>query len=333
MVGKYLYQAILLFLIAFILKIFNCPSFIYKVPLLASYILAGSKVLISTFKSFINTKLIDERFLISISTIGALLINHHFEGVFVMIFYDVSISFQQYIMDKSNKNIPSLLDVKLSYAEELPYNKTNLTTLFTYYYNPVILITALLLAFVPPLFLSNGSYDEWICRSFCFLIISCPCVLILSIPISFFYGLSKDNKYNVLIKRISLLKSLKNLKTIIYNEEDISDNNLYKCQLSLKREPIIYEPIIEKCDIDYYIKSSDIIIITKNSLEIVNAIKGTKHTLLVSRQNIILALGIKIILLILSVFGLICMSIGIIVDLFVLIIIFINSILPVPKKM
>lgn len=327
---KYLFASLFLYLTAILLKSFNVFSIIYNILFILSYIFAGHITLKSTIKNFINNRLIDERFLICISTIGAILFNHYVEGVFVMLFYEFSILFQEYIILHSIKDIPSLIDVKLSYSNGFNVDKTNLTTLLTYYYTPSIIFVSILLAFVPPLFLADGSYNTWIYRTVSFLILSCPCTLILSIPISFFYGMSNESNYTIFIKKVSLLKSLVNTTALIIDNSKVILSNLYKSKLSLTNDNVEYESIHSHTPINNLINSYDVIIMINNSLEIIPAIEYTRHTLLVARQNIIFSLSIKIIMLILGAFGLITMGLGIIIDLFVLLLIFINSTIPSP---
>ncbi|WP_027967934.1 heavy metal translocating P-type ATPase [Streptococcus equinus] len=91
---------------------------------------------------------------------------------------------------------------------------------FAAIYTPTVVIAALVLAFLPPLFSGNflANFPEWLSRALTFLVISCPCALVISIPLSFFGGLGASSKAGVLIKGSNYLESLANLETMLLDK-------------------------------------------------------------------------------------------------------------------
>lgn len=92
----------------------------------------------------------------------------------------------------------------------------NFITKFARYYTPVVVIGALLLALIPPLFV--GGWGEWIKRACIFLVISCPCALVISVPLSFFGGIGAAAKVGVLIKGSNYLEALAHMNTIVFDK-------------------------------------------------------------------------------------------------------------------
>ena len=84
------------------------------------------------------------------------------------------------------------------------------------YYTPCVVIGALLLALIPPLFV--GSWSEWIHRALIFLVISCPCALVISVPLSFFGGIGGASKCGILIKGGNYLESLANTEIVVFDK-------------------------------------------------------------------------------------------------------------------
>lgn len=93
----------------------------------------------------------------------------------------------------------------------------NFITKFAKYYTPVVVICALILAIIPPLVLGGG-FGEWIYRALTFLVISCPCALVISIPLSFFGGLGGASKAGILIKGSNYLEALADAEAIVMDK-------------------------------------------------------------------------------------------------------------------
>lgn len=93
----------------------------------------------------------------------------------------------------------------------------NFITRFAKYYTPFVTIGAVLLAFVPPLFFGEN-FGDWIGRACIFLVISCPCALVISVPLGFFGGIGAASKLGVLVKGSNYLEALSNMDTIVFDK-------------------------------------------------------------------------------------------------------------------
>ncbi|MCI9583713.1 MAG: cadmium-translocating P-type ATPase [Clostridium sp.] len=93
----------------------------------------------------------------------------------------------------------------------------NFITRFARYYTPAVVCAALCLALVPPLLLGGG-FGEWLKRACIFLVISCPCALVISVPLSFFGGIGAASKRGVLVKGSNYLEALAEMETIVFDK-------------------------------------------------------------------------------------------------------------------
>ncbi len=93
----------------------------------------------------------------------------------------------------------------------------NFITKFARYYTPAVVIAAVLLAVLPPL-LSGGQWGEWIQRALIFLVISCPCALVISVPLSFFGGIGGASKSGILVKGGNYLESLADTSLVVFDK-------------------------------------------------------------------------------------------------------------------
>lgn len=104
-------------------------------------------------------------------------------------------------------------------------------TRFARYYTPIVVIGALLLALLPPLFLSFFGHEptvaEWISRALTFLVISCPCALVISVPLSFFGGLGACSRKGILIKGSLDLESLAEVSTLVFDKTGTLTNGSF----------------------------------------------------------------------------------------------------------
>ena len=107
-------------------------------------------------------------------------------------------------------------------AEEKKSKSENFITKFARVYTPAVCITALVLALLPPLVvlaLGGGNvFGVWVYRALTFLVISCPCALVISIPLSFFAGLGKSSREGILIKGSNYLEALSNAKIVVFDK-------------------------------------------------------------------------------------------------------------------
>lgn len=104
----------------------------------------------------------------------------------------------------------------------------NFITKFARYYTPVVVITAAALAFVPPLILEGATFSEWIYRALVFLVISCPCALVVSIPLGFFGGIGGASKSGILIKGSNYLEALNDVKHIVFDKTGTLTKGVFK---------------------------------------------------------------------------------------------------------
>jgi len=311
---------ILLFIIIPLLKVEGkYKVFLYLLP----YLIAGYDVLWIALKNLLRGQMFDENFLMSIATIGALIIGEYPEAVFVMAFYQVGDMFESIAVGRSRKSISELMELNPDFAnverdgnvievmpeeiekgeiilvkpgekiaidgviiegestvdtsaltgESLPrdvfagdlvssgcvningvlriqtvcgfkdstaskimelvensaLNKAKsekFITRFSRYYTPCVVICALLMAVIPPIII--GNWSQWLSRALIFLVVSCPCALVISVPLSFFGGIGAASKRGILIKGSSYIEVLANVKTVVFDKTGtLTKGNFY----------------------------------------------------------------------------------------------------------
>lgn len=281
---------------------------------LICYAIVGWDIVWKAITNIFSGQVFDENFLMTIATIGALILGEHSEGVAVMLFYQVGEWFQSYAVSKSRKSIASLMDIRPDYAnverdgklvqvdpdevmigdtivvkpgervpldgkiikgtsaldtsaltgESMPrdvepgmevisgcINQTGILTIqttkefgestvakildlvenasdkkgktenfisrFARYYTPAVVFAAIALAILPPL-ITGQAFSIWIYRALTFLVISCPCALVISIPLSFFGGIGGSSKIGVLVKGSNYLEALAHAETVVFDK-------------------------------------------------------------------------------------------------------------------
>jgi len=285
------------------------------IVLLSAYLLVGFPVLASAFRNMVGGRLFNEMFLMSVATIGAIVIHQLPEAVGVMLFYSVGEYLQDRAVDSSKRSIASLMDLRPDSArlivdgerriippaevkigdmiEVLPgervpldgeviegsssVNTSSLTgesvprrveagskvlagfvndegrivvrvdkkfdqstaarilelvenaasqkaptekfiTRFAAVYTPVVVAIALLIAFVPPLFVPGATLREWAYRALVILVISCPCALVVSIPLGYFGGIGGASRHKLLIKGSNYIDALTKVDTVVFDK-------------------------------------------------------------------------------------------------------------------
>ena len=282
--------------------------------LIAAYVVAGGEVLLRAAKNILRGQVFDENFLMTVASLGAMLMGEATEAVAVMLFYQIGEWFQDRAVDKSRASIAQLMDIRPDHAnhvladgsvevvppqslkagdillvkpgERIPLdgvilegtstlNTSALTgesiprdvaegdtvlsgcvnqtgvlrlratgayesstvarilrlvedsgerkarterfiTRFARWYTPAVCLAALLLALVPPLFV--GEWTEWIKRALTFLVISCPCALVISVPLTFFGGVGGASRRGVLIKGANYLEQLAKTDIAVFDK-------------------------------------------------------------------------------------------------------------------
>lgn len=106
----------------------------------------------------------------------------------------------------------------------------NFISKFARYYTPIVVGIAVLLAFVPPLFLGWDTFSTWIYRALSFLVVSCPCALVISIPLSFFAGIGASAKCGILIKGSNYLEALSKTKMIVCDKTGTLTEGVFQVQ-------------------------------------------------------------------------------------------------------
>lgn len=279
-----------------------------------AYIVIGYSIVIGAIKNILQGHLLDEKFLMTIASLGAFGVGQLSEGVAVMLFYMVGESFNDYAMDRSKKSIKKLMELKPDVAhilktdgiqdvdptsvnindiivirsgervpldsiiiegqstldtsaltgESLPVNveknseilsgsvngsgviKAKVTKSFddstfsrilkmvesasskkakseifirkfSHYYTPIVVILALLTTIVPTVFFAQP-FETWFYRSLMFLVVSCPCALVLSVPLAFFGGIGAAAKIGILIKGGSFIEQLAKVDTFVFDK-------------------------------------------------------------------------------------------------------------------
>jgi Cd2+/Zn2+-exporting ATPase len=280
-----------------------------------AYAILGYDVILTAFRNLFKGKVFDENFLMTVATIGALIIGEYPEAAGVMLFYSVGEHLQDMAVDKSRKSIKALLDIKPDYAnlecenhlevvkpesikigqiivvkpgeripldgiivegatsvdnsaltgesmprefepndellaggvnltgvvrvrvtkifgestaskilklvEEASHNKAkteNFITKFARYYTPAVVGLAALIAIVPSLILYGGITREWVYRGLIFLVVSCPCALVLSIPLAYFGGIGASSRKGILVKGGNYLEALVGADRVIFDK-------------------------------------------------------------------------------------------------------------------
>ncbi|RPI73812.1 MAG: cadmium-translocating P-type ATPase [Ignavibacteriales bacterium] len=101
-------------------------------------------------------------------------------------------------------------------------------SVFASYYTPVVVGIALLIAIVPPLLYSDQTFSEWIYRALVILVISCPCALVISIPLGYFGGIGGASRKGILVKGSNFLDALTEVKTVVFDKTGTLTKGVFK---------------------------------------------------------------------------------------------------------
>lgn len=279
-----------------------------------AYLVIGARIVYTAVKNIFHGEIFDENFLMSIATIGAIILGQYPEAIAVMLFYELGNVFEDVAVNNSKKSISALLEVKPAFAtlklgnelktvdpnvvqigdiivvkpgEKIPldgtvvlgqssvdtsaltgesmpqnikvgdtalsgsinqngtlqlkvtklYNDSTVAkildlvqnatskkadtekfiTKFAKIYTPIVVGLAVALAIVPPLVV-GGAWNTWIYRALIFLVISCPCALVISVPLSFFGGIGAASKQGILVKGSNYLEALNDVDTVAFDK-------------------------------------------------------------------------------------------------------------------
>ena len=103
-------------------------------------------------------------------------------------------------------------------------------TKFARYYTPLVVAIAAILAVLPPVFIKDASFSEWIYRSLAFLVVSCPCALVISVPLSFFGGIGGASKNGILVKGSNYLEAMAKTEIVVFDKTGTLTKGVFKVQ-------------------------------------------------------------------------------------------------------
>ena len=106
----------------------------------------------------------------------------------------------------------------------------NFITTFAKYYTPVVVIIAVIIAILPPIIINGAEFSDWIYRALSFLVVSCPCALVISVPLSFFGGIGGASKVGILIKGGNYLEALANTETVVFDKTGTLTEGTFEVQ-------------------------------------------------------------------------------------------------------
>ena len=104
----------------------------------------------------------------------------------------------------------------------------NFITKFARYYTPFVVFAALALAVIPPLVIQGATFAQWINRALVFLVVSCPCALVISIPLGFFGGIGGASQNGILIKGSNFLEALNSVETVVFDKTGTLTKGIFK---------------------------------------------------------------------------------------------------------
>ena len=259
------------------------------------YLFVGIDVIWNAIKGIVHGEWFDENFLMTVATLGVFALaifegnDDYGEAISVILFFRIGEYFQGYASMKSKKKIEAL-GIEKSGSSRSTSQSEAFITRFAKVYTPFVCCGALILAIIAPLInmaIGGGDADwnKWIYRALTFLVISCPCALVISIPMTFFASIINASKHGILITDGCGLEQL-NKGTFPSGEIVFADNNPSKHNIAKK--------------------------IARRCMNIV-------------WQNIFFAIGVKIIVLILSAFGITSMWLAIFADTGIMILAVLNA--------
>ena len=127
----------------------------------------------------------------------------------------------------SESTVSKILDL-VENASSKKSKTENFITKFAKYYTPAVVITALIMAIFPPLLISGATFTDWIYRALIFLVVSCPCALIISIPLGFFGGIGGASKHGILVKGANYLEALNDVESIVMDKTGTLTKGVFK---------------------------------------------------------------------------------------------------------
>lgn len=143
----------------------------------------------------------------------------------------------------------------LDLVENAADNKSkseNFISKFARYYTPAVVLCALALAVIPPLVIKDASFSDWIYRALTFLVVSCPCALVISIPLGFFAGIGACSKNGILVKGSNFLEDLSKTETAVFDKTGTLTKGVFSvskiyCESGKEDEILLTAAYAENC--------------------------------------------------------------------------------------
>ena len=139
--------------------------------------------------------------------------------------------------------VSKILDL-VENASSKKSNSEQFITKFARYYTPVVVIIGVFLAIIPPLVIDGATFSDWIYRALAFLVVSCPCALVISIPLSFFGGIGGASKKGVLVKGSNYLEALAETEIVVFDKTGTLTKGVFNVQ-EIHPEGVSKEELLE----------------------------------------------------------------------------------------
>ena len=150
----------------------------------------------------------------------------------------------QVLTEYEESTVSKILDL-VENASNKKSQSEKFITRFARYYTPIVVIFAAILAILPPLIIADASFNEWIYRSIAFLVVSCPCALVVSVPLSFFGGIGGASKRGILVKGSNYLETLAQINTLVFDKTGTLTKGVFEVQEVNSSGNISQEELIE----------------------------------------------------------------------------------------
>lgn len=129
----------------------------------------------------------------------------------------------------SESTVSKILDL-VENASSKKSKSEKFITRFARFYTPIVVVLAIVLAIIPPLLIRDASFNDWIYRAISFLVVSCPCALVVSVPLSFFGGIGGASKKGILVKGSNYLETLAQIETIVFDKTGTLTKGVFEVQ-------------------------------------------------------------------------------------------------------
>lgn len=309
------------FILGYVLSEFtSLPYQAYLVCYAVSYLVVGFKVMCNAVDSIIHGKICDENFLMSVVGIGAFAIGEYSEGVAVMLLFAVGEFVQGLAVSRSRRSIDKIYDEKKGRLS-LPKHYDNresktelLITKFARIYTPVVCIISVLIVVIPPLFFS-GEWHEWLHRGLAALVISCPCAIVISVPLCYSAGIGTCSTDDIFVKNTGTLDEIDTCDTVLtYNDDKSLDdikvlqNNGHRVvyigngehDLTMMDGADVSLAVADNCTAEA-VGYADMVVMdsTKNAVQITKSVAKKVHR--VAMENIVFSVLVKAVILVCDV--------------------------------